>query len=227
MSLKAMKLIRLAIMQIKPGEKELRTYRISVKELANILNVNENNIHSAIPELMPELMENLFFIGERVYNCTSSCEYVPDDGIYIRLNEKLKPLFFYLKTQYTQYPLESIMQMDSEYSIRFFEMILEKVNGQILPENGFDVYISMEEIKDICGCDTKAYDEFSKIKQKVIDKSISEIEKHTAYRVSYTKNSYLKQGRTVVGITFTINMIYHIKILNRMFWRKKVSKTKL
>lgn len=216
MSLKAMKLIRLAIMQIKPADKELRTYKISVKELADILDVNANNLYSCLPEVTKEMMKSLLEIEDQTttrfkyYNWTAICEYVPDDGLYIQLSDKLKPLLLNLRNHYTQYPLEAVVKMKSEYSIRFFELILAKINCQVLPLNGLDVYLSLSEIRNVCGCNSKMYDEFSKIKQKVIDKAISEVDRWTTYRITYSKENYLKQNRSVIGITFNVNMVYHV-----------------
>ncbi len=213
LSIMSMKLIRLAIMQIKPEDKELRTFRITIKDLARTLEIDASNIYRTVDMLTDELLSNFIKItigsAYKKANWVSNCTYLPDDGLYIRLNDELKPYLLNLKSHYTQYPLEAVIKMKSEYSIRFFELILEKVNQQILPINGLDIYLSLEEIKSVCGCNAETYQRFSNLKQKVIDRAIKEIHKYTLYRITYDKCNYLKQGKMVVGITFNMNMLYH------------------
>ena len=214
LSINAMKLVRLAIMQVKPDEKELKLFKITIQELANLLQVDASNLYKSADDITTEIMSKPLFRknadgGWKKYAWVSSCEYIVDDGLYIKLNDELKPYLIGLKKYYTQYTLDCIIGMKSEYSIRFFELIIEKIDQQVLPINGLGIYISIEDIKTVCGCDAPAYEKFGKIKQSVIDKAISEINEKTSYRISYDKSDYHKNGRSVVGITFNVNMSYH------------------
>ena len=80
----------------------------------------------------------------------------------------------------------------------------------MITTEGIDVEYTVEELKSLCGCNSKSYKSFGNFKARVIDKAVNEINENTLYRVSY---SYKKNGHTVVSIIFNVNRYFNIKKL--------------
>lgn len=214
LKLNSAKLIRAAIMQVVKGDEELKPYIISIKGLAELLNVPASNIYRDIESITDDIISNPVYIREEKIGKTirfikipwvTRCEYSSDIGIAIELNEKLKPFLLNLKERYTQYTLQEILIMKSVYAIRIFEMLQSKIINKVLPKEGVDIEILVKEIRECCDCEDK-YPAFGNFKDKVIDKAVNEINRVTMYVVTY---SYIKNGKSVIGIKFHVNMYYH------------------
>ena len=213
LSINAAKIIRAAIMQVVFEDEALKPYKISISDLAMLLGIHKNELYRDINDITDNIIENPVYIkvisgkkeGWVKIPWVSQCEYNSDAGVAIQLNEKLKPYLLNLKERYTQYPLENILAMKSVYAIRIFELIQEKILDRILPKDGTDVTLSVETIRECCGCEDK-YPEFKSLRARVIDTAEKEINRVTLYTVSH---SYVKTGRSVTSIVFHVNMKYH------------------
>lgn len=213
LKLNSAKLIRAAIMQIVKEDTELKPYIITIKEFASLLQIDESNVYKFADEITNDIIKNPVYVKKVDKNnikwikipWVTRCEYNSDMGIAIKLNEELKPFLINLKEHYTQYTLQEVLVMKSVYAIRIFEMIQSKIMSKILPKDGIDIDISVQKIKECCNCVDK-YSAFSNFKIKVLDKAQYEINRVTMYTVNY---SYIKKGRSVVGIKFHVNMCYH------------------
>lgn len=214
LKLNSAKLIRSAIMQVVREDKELKPYVITIKEFAQLLQIDESNIYKYADEITDDIIKNPVYVRQERQGKTvkwikipwvSRCEYNPDMGIAIKLNDELKPFLINLKEHYTQYTLENILAMKSVYAIRIYEMLQSKIMCKVLPRDGVNIVISVQELKECCDC-TDKYEEFSNFKIKVLDKAKNEINRVTMFKMDY---SYIKKGRSVTGINFHVNMRYH------------------
>lgn len=214
LKLNSAKLIRSAIMQVVKEDDELKPYVITIKDFARLLQIDESNIYKYADEITDDIIRNPVYVREDSGKSgkwmkipwVSKCEYNPDKGIALKLNEELKPFLINLKDHYTQYTLQDVLAMKSVYAIRIFELLQSRIMTKILPKEGAYVDMSVLEIKECCECVDK-YKEFSNFKIKVLDKAKDEINRVTMYAMDY---SYIKSGRTVVGIKFYVNMCYHM-----------------
>lgn len=215
LKLNSAKLIRAAIMQVVRDDEELKPYIITIAELSKLLNVTPGNIYRDITDITKDICNHPVFIkevsGKKVrwiaIPWVTRCEYNSDIGVAIKLNDELKPFLLSLKNSYTQYTLEDVLSMESVYSVRIYELLLSKIMIKKLPKEGIDVELSVDNIKECCGCDAnKAYNTFSNFRNRVIDTAVNEINAKTIYRISY---DYQKQGRAVVGLIFHVNVMYH------------------
>lgn len=213
LSINAAKLLRSAIMQVKPGDEELKPYILSISELAQLLNLPRQDIHRDIEKITAEITSNPLCIRAEKkgkirwarFVWVKTCEYDSDEGIYITLNDDLKPLLLNLKRNYTQYTLDSVLTMKSIYAIRLFELLLSKVMTQLINKQGENIELTIDEIRTACDCQDK-YKSFTSFREKVIEKGISEINGKTMYKVSYTD---IRKGRSIQSFLFNINMRYH------------------
>ena len=215
LKLNSAKLIRAAIMQVVRDDEELKPYIVTISELAELLKVPKSNIYRDIEDITDDILQNPVYIREEIGKkvrwikipWVTRCEYHSDIGVAIKLNEELKPFLLNLKEHYTQYSLDSILVMRSVYAIRLFEILQGKIMTRILPKEGTEVELSVETLKECCGCEgNKAYNSFSNFRNRVIDIAVKEINEKTMYSLTY---KYVKNGKSVVGLIFHINMKYH------------------
>lgn len=214
LKLNSAKLIRAAIMQVVRDDEELKPYIITISELAELLNVPKSNIYRDIDDITDDILNNPVYIREEVGKkvrwikipWVTRCEYNSDIGVALKLNDELKPFLINLKDHYTQYTLDSILVMKSVYAIRIYELLQSEIMTRILPRAGTDIELSVETLKECCGCESKAYNTFSNFRNRVIDIAVKEINEKTLYTLSY---DYVKKGKSVIGLIFHINMKYH------------------
>lgn len=214
LKLNSAKLVRIAIMQIRMGDKEFKPCKITIKELSELFEVAPTNLYQTMPAICKELAKSIVEVKEvhagRVYYraipWVSEIEYDSDKGVTILLNYKLKDQLLDLRQSYTRYFLEEILTMKSVYAIRLFELLMNRKQRRILPLEGVDIEISLQDIKEACGCTSKAYDSFHNVKNRVIEAAVKEINEKSNYYITYY--SFIKERKSVVAINFHL-IEYH------------------
>ena len=132
LSLNATKLLRIMIMQIKPDDEEFFKQVFSINDLSQILDISSSNLYRDIGKITNELRQSSVSFettGRGVYlNLASACCYDGKRGIGFKFNDDMKPLLLNLQKtyNYTQYRLEKILKMQSAYSIRLYEILMQK-----------------------------------------------------------------------------------------------------
>lgn len=104
------------------------------------------------------------------------------------------PLVIGLSENFTKYEIEQVSNLKSIYSLRLYELL-----SQWKLKERFDISIS--ELRFKFSLQDDEYTRIDNFKRKVLDFAINEINKNTDLEVSYTQQ---KQGRVIVGFTFTI-----------------------
>lgn len=212
LSLNSAKLLRSAIMQIKPEDEDFKAYTISIPELAKMFGIDRSDLHRDIKGIASELMSSPLYLSAGseetekwiAYSWVSYCGFEPERGLIIKLNSDLKPLLIQLKENYTQYYLESILRMRSVFSIRIFELMQSKIYEKTIPKKGVDVTLSVEEIRQACDIVEK-FKAYTSFKNKVILVALKEIHEKTFYDVTYLE---LYKKRKIVAFTFHVTMNY-------------------
>lgn len=105
------------------------------------------------------------------------------------------PYITNLEKQFTSYDLEQVAELNSRYSVRLYEIVIAWKN------NGKTNQISIQDLRDRLGLLDDEYTAIHNFKARVLQASINEINKKTAITLSYEQH---KQGRKIVGFTFTI-----------------------
>lgn len=105
------------------------------------------------------------------------------------------PYITNLEKQFTSYDLEQVAELNSRYSVRLYEIVIAWKN------NGKTNQISIQDLRDRLGLLDDEYIAIHNFKARVLQASINEINNKTAITLSYEQH---KQGRKIVGFTFTI-----------------------
>jgi plasmid replication initiation protein len=208
LSLYAAKLLRAAIMQIKPEDTELKVYKATTTELADLLGTDRNNLYPTLDHVTDELMSKFIKINTNdevlKIQWVEFCRYnKKSNTVEIQLYRELKPFLLELKKNYTQYMLQDILTMRSVYAIRLYELLQARVIGEIRRGMEIEIDLFLQEIRAACDIPDNKYTQVTGIKQRVIDIAIKEIERITVYKITY-KN--IKKGRSVVGFKFKIKL---------------------
>ena len=104
---------------------------------------------------------------------------------------------------FTKIPFEIVWQLESKYSVRLLELVLQYQNTKTHERT-----VTMEELRRCLSVPDGAYKKMVNFKSRVLDSSIKEINEKTAYKVEYEN---VKDGRKVVGFKFKLHLPAELK----------------
>lgn len=208
LSLSETKLLRLIIMQAVKEDADFKTYCISIKKLADLLNINFNGLYGKIFNICDNLMKEVVYIGGenqkhdwKIFHWCSSCEY-KNGMITIRLHDDLKPYLLELSNLYTQYVLENILLLKSTFSIRIYELLMQEIKyKKACAEDEADVYLSVDLIRRATDTENKYKDSYNMFEKRVVRSAVNEINEKLDCRITYDRE---KESRKVAGFIFHI-----------------------
>lgn len=175
---------------------------ISVSSYTQQFKADSNNIYSAIKEAARTLKRREFsyldrYKGQPAYttaNWVNKITYVDNSGfVVLYLSEEVISLISRLEEQFTKYHLEQVSSFKSKYSTRLYELIIKWLSTGITEK--YDIV----ELRNKLGLAVNEYSTMSNFKTNVLDKALSEINKHTDITVNYDQ---FKQGRTIKAVQF-------------------------
>lgn len=211
MSLQLARLIRIAISQVSRADTELLEYTCKLIDISDFLQIPKNNLYRDIDKITDEGLRSVITIRQpdmsyKKFQWLSLCRYNNNNGtLTIRLHNELKPYITQLENYFTQYQLENILQLNSYYAIRLYELI--RCDDGITRNSKSYINYSIDFLRDYFGCEKK-YKRIVDFKKKVIDVAVREINNKSDYLLY---PSYKKEGRSIKEITFEIHTNYKKK----------------
>ena len=103
------------------------------------------------------------------------------------------PLITQLEKHLTSYELQQVASLNSSYAVRLYEVLIAWRTIGKTPQ------ITIEDLRNKLGVLNGEYERMSNFKNRVLDYSIEQINKHTDIKATYEQH---KQGRKVIGFTF-------------------------
>ena len=183
-------------------DKDLTVYPIKIKEFLGLSGHQSiggeqyKQVHDTAERLMNKVItiRNWEDTGYLTTAFLASAE-TTDDGKYVEIevSKKLKPYLLELEGCFTRYELQNILQLESGYSIRFYELLKQWFKAR---KKEFEV----DELKEFLGIQGK-YDRFDNFERRVLKVAKKEINKHTDIHIDYEK---IKRGRRITHIAFSI-----------------------
>ncbi len=125
--------------------------------------------------------------------------------IKYQLNDCLSPYLIGLKEKFLTYKFENILPMTSGYAIRIYQMLLSERR-----QNKTKLEMPLIQLQDIL-CVPKSMYIFGSFKQKILDPSLEDINRHTELVVVVDPKKLIKEkkekgkkgnGKKIIGITF-------------------------
>jgi len=184
---------------IKHDDKEFKTYRLTVKEFAEILGTKNKDMYSRVSQYVEGLRErDLTIIKQKSILKTkwlSSAEYFIEDG-YVELcfDPKLKPYLLMLKERFTKLSLNQMVSFNSQYSGRIYELLkqYEKIGKRTF---------KLDELRVLLGIGFDEYKQYGLLKQRILNKAKEEINSNSDLKIDFEE---IKKGRKVESIRFII-----------------------
>ena len=220
------RLIRLAIAQILKNDSDFRTYEIDIIRLAKLLKMDKYNIYHEMDNLTTDLMRKIIKIrdnkeGRKKENYIKLHwvdTVIYKDGILtLKLSNELKPYLIGLQQLYSMYPFEEAIELNTNYSIRLFELLTSYQNmrfrnkqnkvyeGIEIERN--EVVFTIDYLRKFYNCEKYYIDNNNKFINKVIDSSVKRINKKTILRISYRTVKDENNYREIKYIVFKYHSI--------------------
>lgn len=118
-----------------------------------------------------------------------------EGGGYVELmfGNDVIPHITRLSEQYTEYELKQIKDLNSAYSLRIFEIMMQWSSVGKTP------LITLEKLRTCLGIEEHQYKMMGNFKNRVLDHAISEINDNTNITATYEQQ---KEGRKIIGFIF-------------------------
>lgn len=205
MTLQTARLIRLLITQVVKEDKDLKTYTCRITDLANFFNIPKNNLYRDIEGICDTALKSLVYIGTgnpkqpwKRFHWISSAEYDGNGTLTLRLSDEIKPYVLELEKWFTQYQLKNILEFNSYYAIRLYEIIRCEDGAAGGRKEKLEFYI--DELRQLFDCEKK-YERVSQFKAKVIEVAVREINEKSDI---YLEVEYKKTGRAITSVLFSV-----------------------
>ena len=197
------KLIAYVISLIKPTDKDLMRYEISVPDFCELCGIDKTYFYTEFKEIMLDLDSKSFLVEteEKVFNFRwfSEFEYIKGKGkVVVQLNSNLKRYLLDLYGHYTQYELYNILAIRGKYAIRFYELFQSYFMSK--HEKTTEKTIELAKLKKLLLAES--YTDYKNFRVRILEPSIKEINEYTDLSVTYTP---IKSGKTITDISFTIS----------------------
>ena len=192
------KLILSIISLIRPTDSDFMNYQIPISQFGFLA---DNNNHQRLKKYCKDIMSKPLEVatedGWMLFNWFSHIRY-RKEMIECSVSPELKPYLLELKENFKSYDLKYILEMQSEYSIRIYEML--KKSEKI----GF-LEMDLEELQDLLQV-PESFKVYADFKRKVLQPTSIEIAKYTDI---YFEFKEIKSGRKVAKIKFIIKKNIH------------------
>ena len=211
-SLKARKLLYIAMSQCKRTDKDFFQYSITAKEFASLMGIAVSHVYQDADQLTDELMQGFMKIESEKgkaflkFKLFDKCVY--SDGVLtFKMSSDMTPILLDLKKDFSKPLLMDFLKMKSSYSIEIWHLMQKSMHSAkpgIAEKIEFD--LSLTELREVTGTQEKLK-QIGQFKERVLDKALREIEERCGVRITYEN---IKSGKTVTGFHFTAVHLYHI-----------------
>mgnify|MGYP000679796867 FL=1 len=177
---------------------------VSVSDYIHQFKIDSNNAYALLKDASKTLKRREFSYLDRykgiealsTANWVNKVTYVDRSGlIVLYLSHEVISLVSKLSEQFTKYYIEQVSDFKSKYSIRLYELIIKWLS--VAKTEKYNI----NDLRSKLGLSVEEYSTMSNFKSNVLDKAISEINKHTDINVDYQQ---FKKGRVITDIQFSI-----------------------
>lgn len=194
------KIILSALSKITPYDDVLDYISFEAQDFCKLLHIQKSGMYSHLKRACDKLIKRIITIEtskdewEKFPWCVS-IKY--DHGkIKILFNQKLEPYLLYHKKNkpYTKYLLANIIDMDSRYSIRLYEILKQ------WQKSGKTIF-TIKRFKELLGIPETKYKQIEHLKRKVLIPSKNEINGLSDLNIDYNT---IKIGKKIEKLEYII-----------------------
>ncbi len=191
---------------ILPSDEDFKEYRIYLKDVIDDFNLSaDKQSYKLLKDGAIKLMKKEIKIirdtdeGEKEFlthiavGLDSFTSKTQGSYIDISFHPKMKPFLLQLQTQFLMYDVRNILQLQSSYSVRIYELLkqYEKIGKRTF---------SIDDLKETLAVMDK-YPLYANFKQRIIMKAQEDLEAYTDIRFTFEE---VKKGRSIHSLVFTI-----------------------
>ena len=213
------RIIFLAIIKARAQDKLIDArgmLNITAKSYQEQFNVEKHTAYDALKSAASGLFEAQFEYDDiheetgkpthRVVRWVQQIGYIKDAGmIELQFTDAVIPLITRLSEQYTEYDLKQVSELQSEYAIRLYEIMMQWKTV------GATNKISLKKLRLMLGVKPEQYLAMSDFKKRVLNHGIKQINDHTDITVEYEQ---YKTGKKVTDFTFKFKRKPQTKIVD-------------
>ena len=210
-SLKARKLLYIAISQCKLTDKEFYEYFITISDFSKLMNISSSHVYEEAENMCDELAKGFIKIRKSEKDIKrrklfSICDNTKN-GIIFQLDKDMTDLLLELKGSFSKPLLHDFLKMRSPYSMAIWHLMQREMKSKKpYADTIFNFSLTLSELRQITGTE-KTFERLSDFKRYVLDKALREIKENCMIDIEYT---HLKDGRIVVGFDFTAKSQFYI-----------------
>lgn len=199
------RLILCCLAQVESSDAIRDSYKVTAKEYADMFGLSLEGAYAWLQQTVDTLFKREIWLHgpeNRVrLRWMSKVIYYDGQGrIEIQFTEDIKPYLSQLREQFTVYRLRAIANMQSQYSIRVYEILMQfSQAGQR--------QLTVAELRRMLALED-SYSRFSNLRAWVIDPAIEEINVHSDLTATYR---IIKKGRTPWAIKFSFSKKKQVK----------------
>lgn len=205
MDVRELRIIAQTAARITTKDKDFQMYQVPVKD------IEPNQIHyDEIRDICNKLLKKAVFFEDKTksgkrtfdgYSIFSRCKYVEGEGyILTRFDPGLKPYFLELKDNFTQFNIETLLQIPSTYSYRLYEL-LKQAHSKGHSWREFEIEALQEKL-NINKDHAPSYMRWGNFKDRVLGQAQKHLRKYTD--LIFTYKAWAEYGRRFTHIRFTI-----------------------
>ena len=218
LTLTQIKFISYMSSQLEREEKEFLVFSFKINDILKILGIERKHyprLRIALRRLMTKYIvieDNEFSIIETTFLSSFHLDK-KRDIIEVRFDELLKPFLLQLNKSFTKLSLAKILNFNSQYTIRMYEIIESRVNLYEKYKNSsmLEFEYNINDLREILSSEyndetgkmssPKSYNLFGNFKLKVISVAHKELKEKGDYYFEYEP---IKTGRAFTSLKFTI-----------------------
>lgn len=191
------RMVLMMICKIDYEDEAFKGYVISIKELAETLQLNEDCAYREANGITDRLLKRILRIKRpdgSLLKCNWIAEAIHQPGsVTLTPAPSLRPYLLELRERFTIVPLNHIKGLRSQYSVRIYMLL-----RQYLGLGSFE--LDVDEFKEILGIDDK-YQRFNELRRWVVEAAQKELNEKAD--LSF-KLETLRTGRTITRLKFII-----------------------
>lgn len=201
------RIILLAIIEARSQQRMIDArgiLRIKAKSYQDNFKVEKHTAYEALKSAATGLFEASFKYDDiddktgkpkhNVVRWVQQIAYIDDAGtVELQFTDAVIPLITRLSEKYTEYELKQVSELQSEYAIRLYELMMQWKGV------GKTNQILLDDLRNQLGVKPDQYQAMNNFKARVLDHAVSQINDHTDITAEYEQH---KTGRKVTGFTF-------------------------
>lgn len=202
LNLQEKRIILWLLTQITINDEDFKLHRLEISEFSKMVGLKHKGQYQELQSITGNLMKRVIRIYEIEkqeliqVSWLSSARYQMKKGcVLLEFSPQLKPYLLQLKSHFTKLNLSDMMQFNSVYAMRFYELLKQY---EYIGTRKIDI----KDLREYCGISEEEYKRYNDLKKAVLERAKKEINEKTDLKIDYSE---IKESRKIVAIEWSIS----------------------